>query len=399
MGATGSKIGPQRVGGRLNGAWAHLTLDHLVETASRARAHRRAYVDAPDRESWDGSPARTLTSEALAREVRLRARQLLALGLSPGDVVLTALPNSTDAIAALLGMQLAGLCPCPLPVVSKADEMRDAAELLGARAIVTVGRYADLRPSDVAAAAAASVFGVRFVCALGDTATSGVVSLSGWEDAVNDLNDLPAIEPDWAALVSIDRSEGATRLFVRNHAQLIADALALSAVAGLSGRNALLATLAPVSAAGVVATLVAPLISSCMALLHGPFNVAVFQDQLKQQTDIVALLPARAEAAIRQLAADQMAGIISVVRDPAFTPGSDAEPRPRVTELISFDEAALLCLPREFSGKRRLPRFTAHPVSSALPRTEAQLALSTGSLGQLRLEGFSLARNACASNA
>jgi hypothetical protein len=278
--------------------------------------------------------------------------------------------------------------------VASADEIRDAAEATRARAIISVDCYATHRPAASATKAAAQVFGVRFVCALGATSETGVVSLADWIPEASIGYKLPAIEPHWPALASLCQTAGGSRIMVRDHGQLISDALALSAVAGLSGRNALLATLAPVTAASFVAALVTPLISGCVALLHGPFEPDVFAEQLRRESDTVALSPVKAEAAVRHIAPPQLSGIISVVRDPSSPVPGEAGDRPRVTELISFDEAALLSLPRASSPKRRLPRFSAHPVSSALPRTEAHLGLFADEQGRLNLHGFAVAMDA-----
>ncbi len=102
------------------------------------------------------------------------------------------------------------------------------------------------------------------------------------------------------------------------------------------------------------------------------------------------VLPGAVEAEIRAVLGDRLKDAIVVTRDlgatrPANSPG-------RVTELVSLGEAALLSLLRDRTRNRtRLPRFYAHPVSTALPRDLAQIEITLSARGRLALEGFGVA--------
>jgi mycobactin salicyl-AMP ligase len=376
---------------RLHGAWAHLTLDALVETAGRARPGRKCFVDAPDIARWSDLAPKAMTAGEFGALVQHFARQMMSLGLRHGDAVAVAMPNTVVGIVALLGLNAAGLVPCPVSVVADADEMRVAAETVGAKAIITVNRYADFRPSEAARLAASRYYGLRFVCAFGPNAPDGVVSLDDWKEAELSRDPLPVIVSTAPALITLDRAGGDVTAHMRTHAQVISDALALSATSGLTGRGAIIGTFAPVSAAGFVSTIAAPLISGTLVMLHGPFDPDVLRQQSADVPEAIVVLPAAAEADIRSVLGDALKDTIVVTRD--LESGRPVPASGRVTELLSLGETALWSLLREGNRSRlRIPRFFSHPVGTALPRTVAQIEATLSPRGMLALSGFGVAQ-------
>ncbi len=372
---------------QLNGAWAKLTVDALLATAVGARPGRRSFSDAPDIVGWSDLRSKTTSFSDLGALVDRFVRQILTLGLKPGDPVLVAMPNCVDGVVALLGLIAAGYVPCPVSVVAGPAEMVEAAQAVSAKAIVTVNRYVTLSPSESARIAASRYYGIRFVCSFGPGAPQGVVSLDDWPDG--EL--APALPPRTraaeTAVITFDRTPHGLAPHARTHAQVISDALALSAISGLTSRGSIITTFAPVSAAGFIATVAAPLISGTSVALHGPFDPFVLRAQINAAPEAIVVLPAAVEAEIRAVLGEKLRDAIVVTRDlgatrPGNTPG-------RVTELVSLGEAALLSLLRDRTRNRtRLPRFYAHPVGTALPRDMAQIEITLSPRGRLALQGF-----------
>ncbi len=375
---------------RLQGAWSHLTLDAIAETASRARPSRGAFTDAPDRESFtDGAPRR-LTSGDLGREIRLFARKMMTLGLARGDRVLILLPNIVEGPVAILGLQLAGLVPCPLSVVTAADDIRAAAERVQAAGIVTVGRYAHLKPARAATEAASRYYGIRFVAAFGERLPPGVIPLSEWPDDDISADTLAQPQPLQTALLTFDAAAGFSPI-QRTHAQVISEALAVSAISGLTSRGNLLGTFTPVTAAGVISSFAAPLIAGAHVHLHGPFQPDTLTRQLADSPEAILILPSAAETAVRGLLRGQVRDTIVINREPgAARPAADTG---RVTELVSLGEWATWALLRDGERKRlRLPRSYAHPVATALPRALALIQSDVSPHGRLAVSGPGIAR-------
>lgn len=375
---------------RLQGAWSHLTLDAIVETASRARPHRRAFTDAPDRATWTDGDPHVMSVGELGAEVGIFARKLRTLGLEPGDRILIMLPNLIEGVVALLGTMLAGYVPCTLNVVSSEEEIREAAERVSASGVVTVARYAHLSPAQSACAAASRYYGIRFVGAFGRTIPPGVIPLSDWPDDDISTDMLAQPQPHHQALITFDMADGGMPR-VRSHAQLISEALALSAISGLTSRGNLLGTFTPVSAAGVIATIAAPLISGAHVHLHGPFSPDTLNAQFEAAPEAILILPSAAEAAVRSLAGAQVRDTIVINREPGLARPATAQGR--VTELVSLGEWATWALLRDADRKKlRLPRAYAHPVATAFPRLQPLIQADVSPRGRLVISGPGLAQ-------
>ncbi len=229
-------------------------MDALLTTAVGARPARRSFSDSPDISSWSDLRPKSTSVAELGALVERFARQVATLGLKPGDPVLVAMPNCVDGVAALLGLICAGYVPCPVSVVASPSEMVEAAQAISAKAIVTVNRYATLAPSETARVAASRYYGIRFICAFGPGAPQGVVTLDDWQDSELSREPLPRTASSQAAIITFDRTPQGLQPHARSHAQVISDALALSATSGLTSRGSIITTFAPVSAAGFIAT-------------------------------------------------------------------------------------------------------------------------------------------------
>jgi hypothetical protein len=285
---------------------------------------------------------------------------------------------------------LAGLVPCTLNVVSSADDIQKAAERVTAAGVITVSRYAHLKPAQAACEAASRYYGIRFVGAFGAAPPPGAISLSDWPDDDVSHETIASPQPGHAALISFDAHGGGGEPHVRSHAQLISEALALSAISGLTSRGHLLGTFTPVSAAGVIASLAAPLISGAHVHLHGPFSPATLKAQFEASPDAILILPSSAEQAVRSLAGAQIRDTIVINREPGLhRPVAAAG---RVTELLSLGEWATWAMHRDQDRRRlRLPRAYAHPVATAMPRAQALIHADISPHGRLLISGPGLA--------
>jgi acyl-CoA synthetase (AMP-forming)/AMP-acid ligase II len=281
--------------------------------------------------------------------------------------------------------------PCPVSVVASAAQLQAAAEAANARAIITVNRYAHLKPSIAAREAASRFYGLRFVCAFGPDAPEGIIALDDWQDAELFQGAMPALTPSMTALLTLDNAGENIAVHKRSHAQLISEGLALSAISGLSGRGSIIATFSPVSAAGFVATVAAPLISGAGVQLHGPFDVDVLGRQLETQPEAIVVLPSLVEAAVRFKLAERLKHVVVITRtQTVLRPLQSAG---RVTELLALGEVALMPLVRDQSrSKQKLPRLYPHPVATALPAGQAHLDITISGKGLLTLQGFGVAR-------
>ncbi|MDF9816895.1 amino acid adenylation domain-containing protein [Streptomyces sp. SPB162] len=90
--------------------------------------------------AFDGA---TLSYAELLAAARGVAGRLAGQGTGPGDTVIIALPRGIDAVAAILGILLAGAAYCPLDPGAPAARIETLCGESGAGAVITTAGYAD----------------------------------------------------------------------------------------------------------------------------------------------------------------------------------------------------------------------------------------------------------------
>ena len=106
-----------------------------------AERFRRFVDDRPDAPAVVDDRGRRLGRAQLWREAGRLAAELAGQGVGPGDVVLVFMPNRTESLVAMLAVLRHGAVPANIPIRTDEDTLRYAAELCGARALVTVERH------------------------------------------------------------------------------------------------------------------------------------------------------------------------------------------------------------------------------------------------------------------
>ncbi len=114
-----------------------------------------ALIDPPDREAFTSGAPRRLTYVA-SRSRRHRHRGAAAPGRARArHVVALQMPNTVEAVLALLGVLRAGLIASPLPLLWRRADCTAAIIAVGARALITMGRVGATDHGGLAAAVAA----------------------------------------------------------------------------------------------------------------------------------------------------------------------------------------------------------------------------------------------------
>ena len=144
---------------RERGWWPGVPLADRFERFVRERPEALAVLD--DR-------GRHLDRGQLWREAGRLGAKLAERGIGPGDVVLVFMPNRVESLVATLATLRRGAVPANLPIRSDEDTLRHAAELCGARAILTVVRHARTGSGELAVAAAGVCPGRPAVAVAGD---------------------------------------------------------------------------------------------------------------------------------------------------------------------------------------------------------------------------------------
>ena len=106
-----------------------------------AERFRRFVRERPEAPAVVDDRGRGLGRAQLWREAGRLAAELDGHGVGPGDVVLVFMPNRAESLVAMLAVLRHGAVPANLPIRTDEDTLRYAAELCGARALVTVERH------------------------------------------------------------------------------------------------------------------------------------------------------------------------------------------------------------------------------------------------------------------
>ena len=144
---------------RERGWWPGVPLAERFERFVRAEPAALAVLD--DRGG-------RLGREALWREAGRLGTELAARGIGAGDVVLIFMPNRVESVVATLAALRRSAVPANLPIRMDEATLRYAAELCGARAIVTVERNGGTGTGQLAVAAAGQCPGRPAVAIVGD---------------------------------------------------------------------------------------------------------------------------------------------------------------------------------------------------------------------------------------
>ncbi|MBI1205318.1 MAG: AMP-binding protein [Rhodopseudomonas sp.] len=398
------KTGQQAVGNRA-------TLDELFTRAAQRAASPStlALIDPPNRASFtDGMPRRLTYAEA-DRAISAMAAKLSGLGLPLDSVVAIQLPNTVEAIVTLLAVLRAGLIAAPLPLLWRKHEIVAGLSRIGAKAIVTTARIADVAHAEVAMTAAAELFPVRYICAFGRNLPDGIVPLDDIfdEDATVEA---PAQDPngrpgdhaaDHVAVVTLDMTSAGIVPVARNHMELLAGGTAIYLEAGAPRDGRMLSTIPPTSFAGIAATVLVWLAGGGTLSLHHGFDAATFAAQIKEQDKHppghqargyrggVVVLPGPALAPLARAglldADDQM--ILALWRSPEQLATTSSWNGPaRLADISCFGEVGLLAARR---GSDNLP--ADHPLGRiGAPRSSGTIAVAETARsrsGTLQLRG------------
>ncbi len=375
--------------------WNGMTLPGLLSGAATLRADAPFLVDAENVEPLAHRPQCKLSCSSLKGEVERFARQMLSLGLHPGEVVILHLPNTTEAVIALLGVQAAGGIPAPAPIFDDVEALRAFIELTNAAAMVSMGVFAGLHLAEKCREAAATSLSVRFLAATGNDLPGGVIGLDDWGDDDFDENTpLPALKGNAPALITFDKATGMRRALLRTHEQIIADAATAAALTRAHVGSRLLVTIPPSTIAGVVYAVALPLLSGAVVELTALFDSCSFIAQLDDGVSTAVVLPACSETAFLATCAMRSIRVESLVLVhrpdtgatlPVFSASSlDI----RMADAICLGEGVLsLAVRAKAETFACLPQRAIHPVPGLMLANTVQLELALGANGTLHASG------------
>ncbi|QPF81840.1 acyl--CoA ligase [Bradyrhizobium genosp. L] len=269
------------------------TLDTLFKRILARQPDALALVDPFNKQRITGQTRKRLTYAQADRAIGAIAAHFVESGLPANSVIAVQLPTTVEFALTILAAHRVGLVVLPLPLLWRQAELTSALNRTAARAIVTCGRIDGVSYADVAMNAAAEAFSIRHVFGFGDDLPEGMASLD--QAILQDSRTQRSVIQDGrkAALISFDVTSDGFRPVPRAHFSLIAGGLAMSFESDIAQGATIMSAFAPMSFAGLCASLVVWLLSGGTLVLHHPFDEETFETQFRDHECDTLFAPAQ----------------------------------------------------------------------------------------------------------
>lgn len=278
------------------GVWGGATIDQIFRNTVQNARDVRALADAANRSEVTGQDALELNYGDLDAAVDRLAGHFIKIGLMPGDIVAAQLPNTIEQVVLLLAASRSGVIVSPLPLMWREYELSRTLPLIAPKAIISATNIAGRNHADMMRYVAVDTISVRFVLAFGDGELDGVDSLD-WIFSSQGTPDEDIDWPDVTAnnVLTICWASGrhvAPSPVPRSHNQWVAAGLMNLLESDISQGASLLCPY-PLSGLVPIGVFFMPwLLSGGTLLLHHPFDLGYFVEQLQtQDVEFTALPP------------------------------------------------------------------------------------------------------------
>lgn len=303
------------------------------------------------------------------------------------------LPNTVESIIAMLALLRAGLVAAPLPLLWRKSEASAALRQIGARALITCTRIADVDHGEVALQVAMDTFSIRFVCCFGEVVPDGAVPLDGIFSNMADAEPAPverSSRAEHVALVTFDVAHDGLAARAHTHTELLVGGLAIVLEARLRRHAPILGTMLMSSFATIATTLVPWLLTGGTLALHQPFDPAAFATQQARHRFDAVVLPGPLLAPLAEAGTigKDGASILAVWRfperqvDSARWHGAAA-----LIDILAFGEHGHVAMSRGSDGRPAVLKSGAATAPYATPGAPVLTTVTRTGDGTLALAG------------
>ncbi|MGD9845448.1 MAG: AMP-binding protein [Variibacter sp.] len=363
-----------------------ISLDAIFRRNAQRWPDAPALIDPPNRAQFTHGAPRRLTYSETEHAVARLAAILQSLGLPAHEPVAMQLPNTVEAVIALLAVLRAGLVAAPLPLLWRRVDGAAAISQIGACAIITCGRVGDADHGAAALQMAADAFSVRYVCGFGGNLPDGIVALdeifSG--PATPASGRVDETGADAVAAITFDTATGAAA--VRGHTALLVGGLTTVLEAELPRHARLLNTILPSSFAALATSVIPWLLTGGTLTLHHPFDGEVLSRQMGEGADGL-IVPGPVASRITRDLSHSDTKRIALWRDPQRLGGEMLSDGEATVDVQAFGEAGIVASRRNSDGTPG--RFVVGPRRAPNGKTDAPVVMQLGrtTSGTLALDG------------
>jgi acyl-CoA synthetase (AMP-forming)/AMP-acid ligase II len=279
---------------RARGWWGDTTIYDLFARNAGRYPERLAVVDPPNRPDLVGGAAQRLTYRELAARADSLAGFFLELGLAPGDVVVTQLPNIVEYVLVYVAAARLGLIISPVPMQYRGHELSHIVGLLRPPGYVTCAQF---KGTDYARLALEVTAGHETrVLVFGDTAIPGTRPIrpvgTGAADAVTASTAGQAVSADDIFTICwTSGTEGVPKGVPRSHNHWTAISYGHYEGAQLREGDRLLNPFPLVNMGAIGGCFMSWLHGGGTLILHHPLDLGVFLRQIAEERADYAIAP------------------------------------------------------------------------------------------------------------
>ena len=287
------------------GWWGGDTVDTLFQRACAERGSALSLVDPPNRLHLDRNAPERLSWTELHDRVECLCAAFLSLGIGKDDVICVQLPNTVDAIVALLAAARMGLIISPIVMQYREHELGYILSQTQPAAFITVPSFHGHDHAAMGARLAESMPGVRLL-SFGNAGDLAVDLREAAQHAdAGPVAAYVATHPtDAAEVLTIcwtSGTESRAKGVPRDHNHWILNARVMVEAAGMRAGETLLNPF-PLVNIGSIGGLVLPwLWGRGVLVLHHPFDLGVFLKQIaEERVNYTIAAPAILTALLKQ---------------------------------------------------------------------------------------------------
>nr|WP_239113275.1 class I adenylate-forming enzyme family protein [Shimia biformata] len=258
----------------------------------KGRAQELALIDPPNRQKITGGTPARLTWRDVEERVNRLAHALLSAGILPGQVIVTPAPTIHETILLQLAIIRIGAVVAPVPIQYREYELTKIAGMAKPAAFVGFDRLGCHANAEMLAGLASDLGEGAVVMAFGSNLPEGVISLDEWldEDRPGQAERLAELDARFrptadtlALIIFTSGSEAEPKAVPKTHRACAGLGLFLHDLAGLPDGGCILSPRMLNTAGGITTGLIPWLYQGARLVLHHPFDMDVFLQQIADE--------------------------------------------------------------------------------------------------------------------
>lgn len=281
------------------GWWTTKTIYDFFEKQVKNRPHVEAIVDPINREKICSGKPKRLTFGQLNEEVDRLAAFMLHHGIKKDDIIVIQLPNVTEIVIAYLAILRIGAIASPFPVQYREHEYEELINFVEAKAIITMTQISGRSNAQCFADKLDQLPTVEKVFAWGKEYSSNKIisleniTLTSQQNVqfTNYISLLAETANDIFTICWTSGTEGKPKGVPRSHNEWFISSYTSVDIAEITEKDILLNTFPMVNMAGIAGMFVPWLLTGSKLIMHHPFDLPVFLQQIMEEKATYTLAP------------------------------------------------------------------------------------------------------------